>query len=84
MPDLQQLSVVRLGTTVTLTNVPQWQVEFQVCDSTTGALLRDFTGIQNPPFVFPQVFASFAAADQNTLVSQWVMDLIRTKAPDLF
>jgi len=82
MPDLQNFSVTRLVPTVTLNSVPQWTVAFQVCDSKTGAVLRDFTGAN--AFTFPQVFASFSAADQNDLVARWVMDMIRKKAPDLF
>ena len=82
MPDLQEFSVTRLATTVTLNSVPQWTISFTVSDSTTGAVLRDFTGAN--AFTFPQVFAQFSASDQDDLVSRWVMDMIRKKAPDLF
>ena len=81
MPDLQSFGVTRAGT-VNLNNVPVWTVSFQVCDSTTGAVLRDFTGAN--AFSFPQVFAQFTAAQQDALVAKWCMDLIRVKAPDLF
>jgi hypothetical protein len=81
MPDLQQFSVTRAGT-VSLPNVPTWTVSFQVTNSKTGAVIRDFTGAN--AFSFPQVFAQFSAADQDDLVSRWVMDMIRKKAPDLF
>ena len=62
MPDLQNFSVTR-GGTVSLPNVPTWTIAFKVCDSKTGAVLRDFTGAN--AFSFPQVFASFSAADQD-------------------
>ena len=81
MPDLKDFSVVRSGT-ATLTNAPKWTISFQVCDSTTGAVLRDFTGAN--AFTFPQVFASFSTADQDDIVAQICMLLIRKKAPDLF
>jgi hypothetical protein len=73
--------VTRVGT-VSLANVPTWAVSFQVVHSMTGALIRDFTGPN--AFSFPQVFAQFAAQQQDDLVSRWCIDLIRTKAPDLF
>ena len=65
-----------------MTNAPRWTVSFQVCDSKTGAVIRDFTG--GNAFTFPQVFAQFSAADQDDLVQKWCMDMIRKKAPDLF
>lgn len=81
MPDLQNFTVARNGT-ATLTNAPRWSISFQVCDSKTGAVVRDFTGVNS--FTFPQVFASFSAADQDDLVMKWVGDMIRKRAPDLF
>lgn len=81
MPDLQNFSVTRAGT-VSLPNVPTWKIAFQVCDSTTGAVIRDFTGAN--AFNFPQVFAQFSAADQDEIVAQITTMLIRKKAPDLF
>jgi len=81
VPDLQNYSVDRAGT-VSLPNVPTWTVSFKVCNSKTGAVLRDFTGAN--AFSFPQVFAQFTAQQQDDLVAKWCMDLIRTKAPDLF
>jgi hypothetical protein len=82
VPDLQQFTVTRLAGTVSLPAVPQWTVSFQICDSTTGAVIRDFTGAS--AFTFPQVFAQFSAADQDDLVQRWVMDMIHKKAPGLF
>lgn len=81
MPDLQSFSVVRSGT-VSLPSVPTWSIQFKVCNSQTGAVIQDFTGVNG--FSFPQVFAQFSAADQDDLVSRWVMDMIRKKAPNLF
>lgn len=81
MPDLQQFSVVR-GGNVAIASVPTWKIEFEITDSETGEVLRDFTGANG--FSFPQVFATFAAADQDDLVQKWVMDMIRKKAPTLF
>lgn len=81
MPDLQQFSVARNGT-ATLTNAPRWTISFQVCDSQTGAVIRDFTGANS--FTFPQVFAQFDAATQDAMVAKWCQDLIAARAPDLF
>ena len=81
MPDLQNYTVTRNGT-VNLNNVPQWTISFQVCNSKTGAVIRDFTGAN--AFSFPQVFAQFTSQQQDDLVTKWCMDLIRAKAPDLF
>ena len=81
MPDLQSFSVTRT-TPATLTNAPRWLISFQVCDSKNGAVLRDFTGAN--ALSFPQVFAAFSAADQDEIVGEIVMLLIRKKAPDLF
>jgi hypothetical protein len=81
MPDLQSFSVTRNGT-VSLANVPQWTISFMITNSTTGAVLRNFTGANAKSF--PQVFASLSAVDQDELVNKWVQDIIRKVAPDLF
>ena len=81
MPDLQNYTVTRNGT-VNLNNVPKWTISFQVCNSKTGAVIRDFMGANARSF--PQAFALLSAADQDELVARWAQDIIRKVAPDLF
>lgn len=81
MADLQKFAVTRNGT-VNVPNCPQWKIEFQITDSKTGAVLRDFTGAN--ALSFPQVLAQFSQADQDELIAEWVVGLIRKKAPDVF
>jgi len=75
MPDLQQFSVVR-GTNKSLT-VPTWSIEFQVCNSETGAVISDHTGAN--AIAFPQVLGQMSDEAQDELVRRLVMHLLELR-----
>ena len=75
MPDLQNFSVTRTGNTVN--GIPEYAIEGQVCDSQSGAVLRDFTGANGVKF--PQILATVTAAQRDVLVQLLVRELIRIK-----
>lgn len=69
MPDLQNFSVTPLASASV--NVPRARIECQVCDSRTGAVLRDFTGAN--AVTFPNILSSLTGAERLEL-----LDLIAT------
>jgi hypothetical protein len=74
-PDIQNFSIVRAGN-VQLT-VPTWTIAGQLTDSTTGEILRDFTG--GNTVSFPQVLGSLTAAEQDDLVAFLVRHLLKLR-----
>ena len=75
MPDLQQF-------VVTPAAGGKYHISYQVCDSKTGAVLVDHTGVNY--IVFPDSYTAASAVTQLQLVTKWTMDLIRAAAPTHF
>lgn len=75
MPDLQNFSIVRTGT-ASLT-VPVWTVSGQICDSSSGAVLRDFTG--GNAVSFPQVLGSLSQTQQDEFVQTVILWLLQKR-----
>lgn len=69
MPDLQNFSRTFLG--ASNVNVPRVQISAQITDSTTGAVLADFTGAN--VIIFPAVLSTLSAAQR-----QKIADMIAT------
>ena len=80
MPDLQAFVITPL--TAASATMPRWQISFQICDSTTGAVLLDCTGAN--AIIFPTSFIAASVASQNALMAKWTMDLIRAVHPTYF
>ena len=71
MPDLQHFSVTRSGANVqvgpsALTTAPEFVISGQLCDSTSGAVLADFTGAN--AIHVPAVLATLTAAQHDELL----------------
>lgn len=71
------------GTTVTglaaaNINVPRFAVELQVVDSTTGALLSDFTGANR--LVWPDIITTLTPAQRRQLLETVMISIISMKA----
>jgi hypothetical protein len=76
MPDLQNFSITpRNAVNI---NVPRAEIQAQVTDSTTGAILADYTG--NNSLMFPGVIATFTGAQQRELAEMLAMKIIFMKA----
>jgi hypothetical protein len=74
--DLNNFSISLLGSAAV--NVPRIQIEAQVLDSTTGAVLNDFMGAN--AIIFPAVMTLLSNADRRELadvLGQW---LVRKRA----
>ncbi len=81
MPDLIQFSVVRSGT-ASLT-VPVWTISGKLVDSATQqTVLQDFTGGNSVSF--PQVLGNLTNAQQDELVNELVLGLLRRRFPNAF
>jgi hypothetical protein len=62
-------------------NVPRATVSGQAVDSTTGALLQDFTGAN--AVQFPLVLASLTGAERLELLNMIVVWLLNKRFPNL-
>lgn len=74
MPDLQNFAVTKLSNQ-TINNAPRYQISCTVNNSSTGALIRDFTGAN--ALIFPQVLATLSEAERVEmiqLISNWLID----------
>lgn len=68
MPDLQELVITRGGNKNV--NMPEYTLSFQITDSTTGAVLRNYTGAN--ALKFPAVLATLTEEQQTELVHRIV------------
>lgn len=75
MPDLQHFSVAPAA-------AGKYTISYQVCDSTTGAVLADRTGAN--ALTFPDQFTGASVTQQLAFVGMWAMDVIRARDPGLF
>lgn len=74
MPDLQNFSVTKIANQ-TITNAPRYQISCLVTNSTTGAVIRDFTGAN--AITFPQVLGQLSEAERVEmieLICNWLID----------
>jgi hypothetical protein len=75
MPDLQKFKITPLA--ATNVNVPRATIEGQICDSTTGALLHDFTGAN--ALTFPGVLTTLTVEQRRVLVERLASWLLMVK-----
>ena len=74
MPDLRNFTVTKLANQ-TINNAPRYQIACTVHDSSTGALLKDFTGAN--AHTFPQILGTLTEAERVELlhvIAQWIID----------
>lgn len=72
MPDLQNFSITHLG--AANINVPRFTVSAKITDSTTGAVLFDFTGAN--AITFPNSLSAATQADRVELaqmIANWML-----------
>ena len=75
MPDLQKFKITALS--AANVNVPRATIEGQICDSTTGAVLHDFTGAN--ALTFPGVLTTLTAEQRRVLVERLASWLLMVK-----
>jgi hypothetical protein len=75
VPDLKSFTITPAGTGNV--SVPKFTLSGQVVDSTTGALIRDFTGVN--AVAFPAVLSTLTATDQLEMVQLIVLWLLQKK-----
>jgi hypothetical protein len=76
MPDLQNFSRTFLG--ASNVNVPRVQIAATVTDSTTGAVLADFTGAN--VIIFPAVMSTLTQQQRQKIADMIAMTLVLMRA----
>ncbi len=75
MPDLQNFAI-------SPASAGHYTISYQICDTTTGAVLVDHTGAN--ALLFPDQFTGSSVTQQLKFVQMWAMDVIRARDPGQF
>lgn len=75
MPDIQNFSVT--GTGNSNGSLPTRTVQFRICNSRTGAVIRDFTGVNS--LAFPGMLSTLTAAQRARLLEGMIEQIIQFK-----